>query len=79
MKIYDESVEINHNSNWSYFPSHPYMVSITDGSGSGKINKLLSLIKNIYNQILTTIYLYAKDPLKSKYQLLINGRRKSRD
>ena len=28
MKNYDESVEINHNSNWPYIPDHPYRISM---------------------------------------------------
>ena len=43
MKNYDQSVEINHNTNWPYWPY---------------------------------IYLYVKDPFKSKFQLLLNGREK---
>ena len=36
MKNYDELVEINCNSNWSYVPDHPYRVLIIGGSGLGK-------------------------------------------
>ena len=28
MKNYDQSVEINHNSNWPYVPDHPYRILI---------------------------------------------------
>ena len=45
MKHYDESVEINHNPNWPYIPDDPYRILIISGSGSGKTNVLLSLIK----------------------------------
>ena len=77
MKNYDQSVEINHNSNWPYIPDHPYRIFIIGVSGSGKIIVLLNLIKH---QRLDTdkIYLYVKDPFESKYQLLINGREKVR-
>ena len=34
MKNYDESVEINHNPDWSYISDH------SSGSGSGKTNVL---------------------------------------
>ena len=44
-KNYDESVEINHNSNWSYIPDHPFRILIIGGSASGKNNVLLNLIK----------------------------------
>ena len=75
IKDCDESVEINHNPNWPYIPDHRYRILIIDGSGSGKVNVLLNLIKH---QRLNTdkIYLYVKDPLESKYQLHINGREK---
>ena len=47
IKNYDESVEINHNPNWSYIPDHLYRILIIDRSGSGKTNVLLNLIKFI--------------------------------
>ena len=47
MKNYDQSVEINHNPNLSYIPEHPYRILIIGGSGSGKANVLLNLIKHI--------------------------------
>ena len=34
MKNYDELVEIDHNSNWSYIPHHPYTIFIIGESGS---------------------------------------------
>ena len=46
MKNYNESVEINHNPNWPYIPDYPYRILIIGGSGSGKTNVLLNLIKN---------------------------------
>ena len=75
MKNYDESVEINHNSNWPYIPDHPYKILIFGGSGSGTNNVLLNLVKNQQADI-DKIYLYVKDLFESKYQLLINGREK---
>ena len=42
------------------------------GSGSGKTNVLLTLIKN--QPDIDKIYLYAKDPYECKYQYLINKR-----
>ena len=45
MENYDQSVEINHNSNWPYITDHPYRILIIVGSGSGKTNMLLHLIK----------------------------------
>ena len=73
IKNYDQSVEINHNPNWPYIPDHPYSILIVGGSGSGKNNVLLKLIKNQQPDI-DRIYLYIKDPFESKYQLLINGK-----
>ena len=75
MKNYDESVEINHNPNLPYISDHPYRILIIGGSGSGKTNVLLNLIK--HQQLgIDKIYLYIKDPYESKYQLLVNGREK---
>ena len=35
-----------HNEKWPYILDHPYRILIIGGSGSGKINILLNLIKN---------------------------------
>ena len=74
MKNYDPSVKINHNPNWPYIPDHPYpyRMLIIGGSGSGKTNVLLNLIKHQRPDI-DKISLCVKDPFESKYQLLING------
>ena len=74
IKNYHQSVRINHNSNWSYIPDHPYKI-IIGGSGSSKVNVLLNSIKRQQPDIYK-IYSYVKDPFKSKYQLLINRREK---
>ena len=74
MKNYDESVEINHNTNGPYIPDHPYKILIIGGSGSSKTNVLLNL-RHQWPDI-DKIYLKVKDPLKSKYHFLINGREK---
>ena len=42
MKNYDESVE----KGWPYISDHPYTILIIGGSGSGKTNVLLNLIKH---------------------------------
>ena len=65
---------IEHNSKWPYIPDHPYRILIVGGSGSGKTNVLLNLIKN--QPDIDKIYLYAKDPYEKKYQYLINEREK---
>ena len=72
-KRYGQSVEINYNVNWPYIPEHPDRILIIGGSGSGKTNLLLNLIKHQQPDI-DQIYLYVKDLLKSKYELLTNGR-----
>ena len=46
VKNYNQTVEINHNPNWSYIPDHPYRIIFIGGSGSGKTNVLLSLMKS---------------------------------
>ena len=54
---FDDYVSENkteHNRNWHY------RILITGGSGSGKANELLNLIKN--QPDVDKIYLYAKDP-----------------
>ena len=59
-----------HNPNWSQAPDHPYKILIIGGSGSGKTNALLN-----YEPDIDKIYLYAKEPHKAKYQLLIDTRK----
>ena len=34
-----------HNKKWRFVPDHSYRILITVGSGSGKTNSLLNLIK----------------------------------
>ena len=67
MKNYDQSVEINHNPNWSYITENPYRILIIGGSGPGKTNVLLNVIKHQQPDI-DIIYLYLLI-----YQLLIYG------
>ena len=62
-----------HNPKWPEIPDHPYQILTIGGSGSGKTNALLNLINHEPN--IHKIYLYAKDPLEAKYQLLINKRK----
>ena len=64
MKNYVESVEINHNPNWSCILDHLYRILVIGGSGSAKADVLLNLIKQQRPDI-DKIYLYVKDPLKS--------------
>ena len=72
MKSYDQSVEINHNTNWPYIPDYPNRVLIIGGLGSGKTNVLLKLTKQQQPDT-DEIYIYVKDPFDSKYPLLTKG------
>ena len=58
-----------HNEKWPYIPDHPYRILIIGGSGSGKTNALLNLIKE--QDDIDKIYLYAKDLSEPKYEYLI--------
>ena len=61
-----------HNKKWSYIPDHPYRILIIGGSGSGKTNALLHLIKE--QDDIDKIYLYTKDLSEPKYDFLIRKR-----
>ena len=64
-----------HNEKWPYIPDHPYRILIIGGSGSGKTNTLLNLIKEQdYHDVIDKIYLYAKDLSEPKYEYLIKKR-----
>ena len=64
-----------HNEKWPYIPDHPYRILIIGGSGSGKINTLLNLIKERdYHDVTDKIYLYAKDLSEPNYEYLIKKR-----
>ena len=58
-----------HNEKWPYIPGDPYRILIIGGSGSGKTNALLNLIKEQDN--IDKSYLYAKDLSEPKYEFLI--------
>ena len=58
-----------HNKKWPYIPDHPYRILMIGGSGSGKTNALLNLIKEQGD--IDKIYLYAKDLSEPKYEFLI--------
>ena len=60
-----------HNKKWPYIPDHPYRILIIGGSGSGKTNALLNLIKE--QDDIDKIYLYAKDLSEAKHEFLIKG------
>ena len=63
------------NEKWPYIPDYPYKILIIGGSGSGKTNTLLNLIKEQdYHDVIDKIYLYARDLSEPKYQILIKKR-----
>ena len=66
----------SHNLKWLYIPDHPYRILIIGGSGPGKTNPLLNLIK--IHPDLDKIFLYGKYPSEAKYQFLINKRESTR-
>ena len=70
--IYTNENKRKHNPNYPYIPDHPYRILIIGGSGSGKTNKRLNIIKD--QPDIDKIYLYAKDPYEDKYQFLIKKR-----
>ena len=61
-----------HNKKWPGVPDHPYRILIIGGSGSGKTNALLHLIKQ--QDDIDKTYLYAKDLSEPKYKFLIKKR-----
>ena len=58
-----------HNEKWPYIPGHAYRILIIGGSGSGRTNTLLHLIKE--QDDIDKIYLYVKDLSEPKYEFLI--------
>ena len=45
MKNSDDSIKLNTNPNWPDISDHPHETLIIFGSGAGKINVLVNLIK----------------------------------
>ena len=74
MTIYDDVAKENinkHDLNQPQLRGHPYRILIIGGSGSGKTNALVNLIKQQDNDdysIIDKIYLYVKDSYEAKYQ-----------
>ena len=66
---YANENKTEHNQTWPYISDHPYRILIIWGSGSGKTNALLNLIRNHLD--IDKTYLYAKDPFEAKDQFLI--------
>ena len=61
-----------HNEKWPFIPDHPYRIFVIGGSGPGKTNSLLNLIKE--QDDIDKIYLYAKYLSKPRYEFLIKKR-----
>ena len=62
----------DHNFKWPYIPNFPYRILIIRGSGSGKTNALLSLIKEQDSgSLIDKIYLSSQELNEPKYQFLI--------
>ena len=61
-----------HNIKWLFIRDHPYRILIIVGSGSGKTNALLNLIRQ--QDDIDKICLYAKDLSEPKYEFLIKKR-----
>ena len=57
------------NPYYPQIPYYPYRILITGGSGIVKSNSFFNL--KDYQPNIDRIYLYAKDPLEAKHQLLI--------
>ena len=55
-----------HNEKWPYIPDHPQRMLIIGGSGSGKTNTVIILIKE--QDDIEKIDLYAKDLSEPKYE-----------
>ena len=60
-----------HNEKWPFIPDHPYRILVIGGSGPGKTNLLLKLIKE--QDDIDKIYLYAKYLSKPRYEFLIKS------
>ena len=72
MKIYNESIETNHNPHWPYISYHPFRILIIGGSGSSKTN--VSLLIKYQRSDIEKIDLCVKYLLELKHQWFINGR-----
>ena len=56
--------QTKHNPKWRHILDHSFRILLIGSSGSGKTNSLLNVIS--HKPDIDKIYLYAKDPYKSK-------------
>ena len=73
---FEEVTEENakeYNPYWLHIPDYPSIIVIIDGSGSGKTNALLNLIKS--QSDIDKIFLYVKNLYDIKYQYHIKASR----
>ena len=68
------NIKKKHYPSYSQISDHLYRILIIKGSRSGKINALINLMIS-HQPYIDEIYMYAKDPYKVNYQLLINKRK----
>ena len=61
-----------HNQAWPKIPYHFYRILIIGNSVHGKTNSLFNFMR--HQLYIDKNYLYAKEPYKAKYQLLIRKR-----
>ena len=61
-----------HNEKQPFVPDHAYRILIIGGSGSGKTNALLDLLKE--QDYIDKISLYPKDISEPKHEVLIKNR-----
>ena len=64
-----QSKTTKNNKKWPFIPDHQYGILIIGGSGSGKTNALLNLIKE--QDDIDKIYFCAKDLSEAKHEFLI--------
>ena len=66
---YTNTKKVEHNSEWPYLPDHPHRILIMGGSGSGKTNALMNMLK--HQRDINKIFLYVRDPTEDMYDFLI--------
>ena len=73
MKNYNQSAEINHNPNWSYFYNQPNRILVIGVCGSEKPNVLGSLTKR---PVLRTVIYTSKIHFNQSILCLLMGQKK---